>query len=1145
MNFKMQFYYSNRVECLYQDLKENLFFHSADPFTRRFVIVPSPAMKQWLTGRMADDPDLGIAAGMQIATVDAGISMLSKGYLQNQEELPKKLSPENLSLLIEAEIRKIFEEWRNKPRERNLIWQPLITYFNGVDALHKPGRKEEKRLLALADTLAEIFQEYAEYGNRALAEWILRDDLGWQQTLWKRVVGASFPEACEWRKDNVQLHLFGVSFINALKFRMLMQFSALNPAFHYLLSPCQAFWSDLVSDREGNRIRKQWQAQKSAAAQELQLEEYLYDRNRLLANFGRLGREMARLVEESGAAPEERYVLPACIANLPHYADILPPDILLFGEPSRPATLLECVQADLALLRNPSAAEIIDCNEPFPSIQVHQACSLAREVEAAYDLILSIIKRHGADDEPILPEDVIVMAPQIADYAPYIKAVFNDRESVLKCQIMDLQILSEKPLIKGMLQLINLPFGRWDAMDVLDLFESPPFQRKCGLSNDDLLKIRQWIKEADVRWGYDREHRTRILEREHGTKAVENCSAWGTWELAFERLLYGIAMIGTEEDDLDALGFYPLSIDMTKAETLGKWRHLLSSLREDLKPLVRGEKKGLKEWSEQLLGLAEKYLHMTPSEEVSADEIDELKKWLKHCAYMNGLEGRTFDFKSLKHRLEQEVDKERLCYRENHLHAVRFCSMQPMRAVPAKVIIFLGMHEGGYPRMQNDQSLNLLVGNPLADYAPKQTDFDRYLFLEALLSARRYLILTYVGYSVENMKTRPPSILVAELLEYLDKGYTLESNKPSERCLVAHPFSPYDKVLFDGSTPFGSYSRKAFLWAQAYYALQKAPKTGFIHEFQIRPPAPEAADETIEIRHLVKLAKNPVEFYFNHVLGIYLERDEDRRIKTEEDFVISNLDKGMLAKRGIRGSADKILKAAELQGKLPQGPFCGYSLDKAAGQIDNIANNLKILDVKAAEVFSIELSEDYEVPAMQDNGDWLLPPLAVAHQGRKVLLAGKLEEVCSEGLIGYYGKDDIYKAWPEYLVFLAVVERFALPIKKTLIMAKDGKTESDYVIDAEEELSNYLDYFQMAKSAVSPLIPEWLPIICEGDLEKLKSVAKSNLLDGSERFYNDYLKWTALDGSLPDMESIMRNWRPVARKAFGKIKPKKGKSEGE
>src|SRR5262249_30280366 len=143
-------------------------------------------------------------------------------------------------------------------------------------------------------------------------------------------------------------------------------------------------------------------------------------------------------------------------------------------------------------------------------------------------------------------------------------------------------------------------------------------------------------------------------------------------------------------------------------------------------------------------------------------------------------------FITIKHQLEGLLNRKRVCYRESRIHAVRFCSMLPMRAIPAQVVVLMGMQEDAYPKQELPLSLNRMMGNKKVDYCPSQTDYDRSLFLETLLGARRYYLITYQGYSSQDGKEQPPSLLVTELLGYLDKAYLNYEKRPSE-CCVNHP----------------------------------------------------------------------------------------------------------------------------------------------------------------------------------------------------------------------------------------------------------------------------------------------------------------------------------------------------------------------
>ena len=61
-----------------------------------------------------------------------------------------------------------------------------------------------------------------------------------------------------------------------------------------------------------------------------------------------------------------------------------------------------------------------------------------------------------------------------------------------------------------------------------------------------------------------------------------------------------------------------------------------------------------------------------------------------------------------------------------------------------------------------------------------QRNDDRYLFLESILSARDCLYISHIGRSIKDNTVIPPSVLVAELLDYIRSGYRLEGVSGTE-----------------------------------------------------------------------------------------------------------------------------------------------------------------------------------------------------------------------------------------------------------------------------------------------------------------------------------------------------------------------------
>src|SRR5690606_21082631 len=109
---------------------------------------------------------------------------------------------------------------------------------------------------------------------------------------------------------------------------------------------------------------------------------------------------------------------------------------------------------------------------------------------------------------------------------------------------------------------------------------------------------------------------------------------------------------------------------------------------------------------------------------------------------------------------------------------ITFCTLVPMRSVPFEVVCLIGMNDEAFPRAHRPLSFDRMAQDVRRGDRSRRDD-DRYLFLEALLSARRclyiYLFLeallsarrclyiSYVGRHIRENSVIPPSVLVSEL----------------------------------------------------------------------------------------------------------------------------------------------------------------------------------------------------------------------------------------------------------------------------------------------------------------------------------------------------------------------------------------------
>ena len=1147
MSFSLSTFYSNHVEQLYAYLKQALYSADTQPFTQRLVAVASPALKNWLMLRLAKDPEVGIATGLEIGTLDDLIQKLRLGFSIKSYGKKKIPTLTELGLAIEVELRRIILCWQamNEPQQK--LYAPLVHYFQ----IEKQGclsKKSEKRLLGLALELAELFLQYGKYGYSMVSEWLTEpeSETHWQKHLWRRL----FASESTWTflskelleqggfipSTNLQVNLFSIGYLPPVYHRYLEKISARHPVNYYVLSPCQHFWSDILSDKEANRMIKTWHLKGGQEAQLEALEDFLRDRNPLLANFGRIGREMAQLVENSSSSLHEHYFAPQAALKYHLMDGVIPHHTECFA--GGKLTLLQGIQTDMLVLRNPQDTPKVNLDYWDKSVQIHSSSSKYREVQALYNTLMSLIHEHAGDLDPITPGDIIVMAPDINEYAPYIRSIFESRESSMAVQIMDLQVPAQNPSLQAFLHLISLSASRWDASSVLRMLDFPVFRKKNKLEKEDVYEIKEWIQKAEIRWGNDALHREALIANDHGGEAFSEQSSVGTWDFGIHRLLSGLVYTENLDPSL-SLDVDPLPVENSKAELLSTFIKLLKLLRCDLQPLSDRREMSIREWTECLKNLYEKYLDLSGDEEgmlIIEDIFSTLGSSSKY--FIN----HKFPFTSIKRHMDGLLNAKKTTYRDARLNAVKFCSLLPMRTIPTKIIVLLGLQEGAYPRREINKSLNLLLKHPKADYRPSQTDFDRYLFLEALLSARQYFIMSYLCFTEDDFKEQSPSLVVLELLDYLDKAYQVQGAAPSKICVYKHPFFSFDKEYFSANGLLKSYSKTDYALAASYYQPQKQPQFQFIPSFDslgathLSPLESSSSPKkqmyiSVGLKELNAFAKNPLKTYLNKKLGIYLPKEEGKVLDIEEPLLLSNLKIDDLKKKSLKKSLEEVAAYANHKGYLAPGIYREVALKDLEDKITQLHDNLKLANITPRELFDIEFGDDYAFPQLRDSGNWGLPPLILQGKSeRQVKITGRIKGASPQGLLEHAeDKDDVAKFWPRFLIFHALVHQHQLPIEPQVIFAKTGGIKKPFFECSDNYLLHYLDYYFSALDRPSPLIPEWVPLFIKEEKSSLKDKLNETMQD-AERFYNEYALWMFKHNSLP--EDIFE-WKPIAQSLFG------------
>lgn len=1115
MSSQLHITFSNRVEELFERLKEQLYHARQSPFEEILLIVPSPAMKSWLTLELAKDPAIQLAFGFKVAYLNEAIERL-----QLKNDMPGRLE---LAFVIEKEMQELLDS--GSPHAA-----ALAIACNANNA-----RLSAIKRARLAEELADLFRNYAEYAPIEMAEWSACEAKDWQQKLWQQVFPAGAFQGrmrLASKTPPAQVHLFAISFLSQMKQDFFAELAQKTHVQQWILSPSRMFWTDIKTDRERVRHLAALEKRKTSPTQIAEWEDFLEEGNPLLANDGRLGREWMKRLEELPHLAEDAFVLPPEIALHPAYADLFLEGVEIAPE-NRPVNLLTALQADLTLMRVAEKNEKVALTED-DGIEVHAAPSIKREVEVLYQNLLRLMDKSKQDGRPIQPNEVLVMVPDLEKYVPFIKQVFQNPDSLLDAALIELAVASESSYIQTFMQLIEIGQSRWERDRVFKLLESDFIQRKVQFSKEERSELQRILEREGVHWGESPAHRQKVLAEEGFSGALLDTGMSGTWAHGFQTALLSLGQSHKAEEYFKN-GFQgqraktPLSF--TQAETVGKGMQLIALLRTALKPIAEQAELPLCEWSLYLTGLAESYLDGETDED-SVHQALELKKILQRLAGVR-TEGRLFSWNSVAVHLKAELQSRRTSLADKNLQAVRFCASLPMRAVPARLIAWLGLGDQVMPRQERKSSLNQFKFFKNRHYLPSPADLDRYLFLESLLSARDCWICSYTLHDGAQAAGEP-SVLISELLDYLDEAFEVNETLPSKAISHRHPEFGFDASYFQPGSRMINYSESDYAAAEAY-ALRpvNAKNNPFRAPLKVEELALHELQTSFSIDELKRFFRNPIEQYLKKNLSLRFDKRDDRHPTMEEfeedDWLFEDL-----LRWTFRYPADQVIAFAEKCGKLPVEPFKALAKRRLKERFEEVHDVLSGAGIQPKDLFEVEFSHDCKERNLR-RGRLVVPAPPIEIGGKTVRVTGVLPYVTKQGMLYFKENkpESKFSAVPESMLHQMLPEELSQPVG---YYVKDKIKAVPHAIKSSAEAWKKLfEHLKRAETQPVPFLPTWIKPILEGSSEKLMKQMNVSQEDEYLEKEDPYLRWMLSQQGVGNIDhaAIIADWRPLAVQLFG------------
>ena len=1081
-------YHSNQLDLLKDLLLDRIQKQPLDnPLSEEQILVQSPGMAQWLRQEIATG--VGIAASLSFPLP---ASFLWQTFVDVLPDVPRR-----------SAFNKEAMTWKLVTLLPEMIsqehFQPLKHYLEQDD--------DGVRCYQLAGKIADIFDQYLVYRPEWIADWEQglnshAEGQLWQPELWRALVAKTAElSQSHWHRANMQL-----SFIEALANTpqnklpdrlFVFGISAMPPHFvdtlktlaqqtdvHLMVcNPCQYYWGDEKDPKYLARLSarlfaKNQLAENQSAQQQADL--LLDDQsqgNSLLASMGKLGRDYIHQLYELEAN-----------------------EVVAFVEGSEDS-LLHKVQKDILELEANGKESGFILQEDDRSLVFHSCHTPLREVEVLHDQLLQLFE-HNPE---LTPRDVVVMLPDVDQYSPWIQAVFGgldnqyDDPRYIPYSISDRSASHEHPVLPGILQLLNLDQNRCGASELLELLEIPAIQRRFGFDQAGFETIRQWVTDAGIRWGVTPEHQQMF---------DLPARAGNSWLFGIRRMLLSYAMPESTGLFADILPFEPSQgMDAVLAGQLAQFIAHTELLIQSL-----DQSRTIEQWRHFCLQLMDDFIAPEEDDEypllLVRESLDHLATQLTDAGYDNDL-SRPVLLDYLTERLSSEQSSQRFLSGK-----VNFCTLMPMRSIPFKVVCLLGMNDGAYPRSMPPAGFDLMAKASRRGDRSRRDD-DRYLFLEALLSAQQTFYVSFVGHSIKDNSERIPSVLVSELLEYCN-DYTGEKSA-EQRLLHEHSLQPFSPTNYKPENSEQSYAHE---WLPIAEGDSEALKP-----FIDQPLTDAVKPEQLEITELLRFFRNPAQYFCNRRLKVFFQ-EGDSQPEDTEPFEIDALDSYQIRQSLTRlmlsdGSITEYSQRLNATGQLPHGAFGELLLEEQQELVQALAT-----DVRNS---LISPQEDKEINLVIES----------------IQLTGWLRQIYQSGPVRYrparLKARDILYGWIEHLCYCAVPDHRSVKNRpgETRLFALDKNARFEPIEQnlALSCLNRLVNLYIEGMNKPLPFFPE----TAMAWQQNLDPDDESNLIDAEQAaqssFYGGYMKRGESEDAYiartyPDLDNVIDEMADLANDVY-------------
>lgn len=732
-------FYSSRTEDLVAKLLLNLTndeqFFLNQAFGQCTILVPNSGMQRYLELQIART--FGICSHIQIIYPGKFLWQLY------QRVLPEVVAPDSL-------------DTRQLTFQLLALWQSCHDFLPPLQALLQQYCQPRQRYRLAAEIIG-LFKQYLHERPELIAAWQTESGTyadmtqtqshrhwAWQRDLFNQLslskfnrdaLIQSFHDALPAANDlPQQVHVFGFHALPVTQLTDLLALATQTEVSFYVFNPSVTYWQDIVPERI--KYRSQLTAENEAALMTVG--------HPLLAAWGQGGKYLIERLNEYDYQQLAAVTIDANHENNPCTGILsqLQNSIERLTEPDT-TQWQQVVDAEL----NTINAQVAQGGFDFPSISLHVASSPRREVEVLFDNLLSLL----AANDALQASDILVMLPNLPDYAPHIQAVFGtvqrQGQAVIPFSLANQKAAEADSDVQAFLSLLRVVESDFQAQVFFECLNEQPLRQRFALQQMHLQTIRRWLLDSHFSGDFYDQSQGKFSSLE---KLLDNLL-----------LAYTADTDGYVESRV-AAPFYQTQ----QQETLSIFADIIGAFRQFSR--LASQSQRLSDWFIALQRLAMQFLPMPNG---SNAVTEHLSTWFDSFSTVEIDE--VFDYATVLADIETMLQGEEL-HGPFLSGGVSFCAVMPMRAIPAKIICLLGVGRD-FPVVEAKKPLDLRRLRPRwSDYRPAKES--RYFFLESLMAAREKLYLSYTGLNEKSGKRSPPSVLVSELLDFITRQLPEQNN---------------------------------------------------------------------------------------------------------------------------------------------------------------------------------------------------------------------------------------------------------------------------------------------------------------------------------------------------------------------------------